>query len=325
MKGELKRILLSLILGVGIPWVVFGAAWELRAWEPEAAQTLPSEEVTHPTAPKETIPVLLEDGTVGHMELDAYLTGVLLKELPANFEEQAKMAQAVVARTYALRTVERGIKHSPPAICTKSRCCQAYISVEEYLASGGSMEAVISARLAVENTAGWVLTYEGKLIDATYFSCSGGKTEDALAVWGSDIPYLQSVESPGEEHASHYTDTVSYTSEAFQQALGVTLPGRANSWFGEMTYTQGGGVDTVVIGGSTYKGTTLRTLLGLRSTAFTLTATADSVVITTKGFGHRVGMSQYGADAMAAAGSSWEEILKHYYRGAEIDKRGDLG
>lgn len=326
MRAELKRIFVALLLGVGLPWVVFGAAWEwIGPKEPSAVQTVPTTLPSEPEVPAAVIPVRLEDGSTVDMDLTEYLTGVLLQELPASFEEAAKMAQAVVARTYALRTVDKAIKHSPAAVCTSSVCCQAYISVKEYLQTGGSQEAVKQARQAVLATAGQVLTYGGALIDATYFSCSGGQTEDALAVWGSDIPYLQSVPSPGEEHAAYYTDTVSYTAEAFQAALGVSLSGTANSWFGKITYTQGGGVDTITIGEAIYQGTQLRKLLGLRSTAFTVTATADSVVITTRGFGHRVGMSQYGADAMAASGSTWQEILAHYYQGAVIDKMGDLG
>ncbi len=326
MHKELKTVLLALLLGVGLPWIVFGAAWELMDTEPgKLAATDPAVEFGREEAAKETIPVLMEDGSVVCMELEEYLTGVLLKEIPAEFEREAKMAQAVVARTYALRTVQKQIKHTPGAVCTSPMCCQGYISADAYLSSGGGAEAILLARQAVQDTRGYVLTYGDALIDATYFSCSGGYTEDALAVWGSDIPYLRSVESPGEEHASHFTDTVSFTAEAFQQALGVQLSGSANSWFGQIQYTQGGGVELLYIGGTPYKGTTLRKLLGLTSTAFTVTATASSVVITTRGFGHRVGMSQYGADAMAVKGSSWQEILLHYYQGAKIDKTEDMG
>ena len=326
MKKELKSIFWALLLGAVIPWGIFGAAWELT-YEPGPVPEL-TEPTQHPTQPERqeaVIAVLGQDGNIADMDLSDYLTGVLLKELPGDFEMNAKMAQAVVARTYALRTAAKGVKHPPGAVCVSASCCQGYVSVEEYLARGGSLQTVLEARMAVKQTEGIVLTYGSELIDATYFSCSGGKTEPALAVWGSDIPYLQSVESPGEEHAAHYTDTVSYTSQAFQDALGVQLAGTAHSWFGPVTYTQGGGVQSMYIGGEEYSGTALRSLLGLRSTAFTVTATADSVVITTRGFGHRVGMSQYGADAMAAGGSTWQEILLHYYSGAVIDKTEDLG
>lgn len=114
---------------------------------------------------------------------------------------------------------------------------------------------------------------------------------------GNGVPYLQAVASPGEEKAAHYTDTVRFSAGAFQDALGVKLSGSPGSWFRDVTYTDGGGVDTIVIGGTSYKGTDLRSALGLRSTAFSISTTEDTVTITTRGYGHRVGMSQYGADA----------------------------
>ena len=124
--------------------------------------------------------------------------------------------------------------------------------------------------------------------------------------------------SPGEEKAAYYTDTVRFSAEAFQDALGVRLSGSPGGWFRDVTYTDGGGVDTIVIGGTSYSGTFLRSLLGLRSTAFSISTGEDTITITTKGYGHRVGMSQYGADAMAVTGSTWPEILAHYYPGTTL-------
>jgi stage II sporulation protein D len=178
---------------------------------------------------------------------------------------------------------------------------------------------------AVLGTSGEVLTYAGVLADATYFSCSGGRTEDAAAVWGSDIPYLQAVDSPGEEGASVYTDTMYFTADEFQSALGQTLSGSPKSWLGAMTRSDGGGVATMMIGGKSYTGVQLRSLLGLNSTAFTMEVKDGNIVVTTKGKGHRVGMSQYGADAMAVTGSTYEQILQHYYQGTVIDKMDRLG
>ena len=137
-------------------------------------------------------------------------------------------------------------------------------------------------------------------------------------MWGADFPYLRAVDSPGEEAAPHDTDTVTFTPQAFQNALGRSLSGSPGTWFGPVTYTDGGGVDTMVIAGEVYGGTQLRSLLSLRSTAFTVAATDTQITVTTKGYGHRVGMSQYGADAMAATGSSYAEILAHYYPGTEL-------
>ena len=172
-----------------------------------------------------------------------------------------------------------------------------------------------------------MVTYEGELIEATYFSCSGGRTEDAVAVWGAEVPYLQSVSSPGEENSSDYMKTVTMSAGEFAAAFDG-LSGTPGTWIGKITYTNGGGVATIEIGGTEYKGTTVRQKLKLRSTAFVITIVGSSVSITTKGFGHRVGLSQDGAEAMAVGGSDYAEILAHYYPGTKlqgIDNIGALG
>jgi stage II sporulation protein D len=252
------------------------------------------------------------------MELDTYLVGVLLGEMPAYFETDALRAQAVVARTYAMRHHLLQDKHPGGAVCTDPGCCQAYVSETVYMQQGGAPADVEKIRKAVTDTAGWVLTYEGQLIDATYFSCSGGRTEDAVAVWGSNVAYLQAVDSPGEEMATHHTDTVTFTAEEFADRLDADLYGAPADWFQETTYTDGGGVKTMKICGTAYSGTQLRKLLGLRSTAFSVSVTKSSITIRTSGYGHRVGMSQYGAQAMALRGSTYEQILRHYYSGTEV-------
>jgi len=311
MKKQWAELLLTLILGIGAPWLILGTgAALLQRQEPTQETIVLNQPASH------RIQVLTENGEQ-QLQLEEYLTGVLLRELPASFAMEAKKAQAIVARTYAMR-VTAGSKHDG-CVCTDSGCCQGYWDPEDYLESGGKLSAVEEAREAAVQTVDTVLTYDGELIDATYFSSSGGRTEDAMAVWGADIPYLQSVESPGEESAAHHTDTVVFTPREFENALGRDLSGSAGSWFGETVLTQGGGVETMIIGGKSYQGTELRKLLGLRSTAFTVTATPDTITIVTKGFGHRVGMSQYGAQAMALDGSTCEEILEHYYQNCTID------
>ena len=276
------------------------------------------------------IPVLKEDGEVEKLDLDTYLTGVILTEMPASFQVDALMAQAVVARTYALRCYDGKGKHDSAAVCTDSACCQGYCSGEDYVRQGGKAADVKKVSSAVRMTKNLVLTYQDELIDATYFSCSGGSTEDAVAVWGTDIPYLRATDSPGEEGASHYTDSIAYTSEELLERLELEPIGDLESWFGEVEYTSGGGVDEMEICGITFRGTELRKRLDLRSTAFTVTVDGDTVTFHTRGYGHRVGMSQYGADAMADSGSNFEEILYHYYRGTQlqqyiIDKKEAVG
>ncbi|MBQ8834959.1 MAG: stage II sporulation protein D [Oscillospiraceae bacterium] len=324
MRPLWKDILISLFMGMVVPWMVLNFAAALLEEEPEIPETLPQVQETVPETVHLPMLLRLSDGSTREMDMDDYLVRVVLAEMPASFETEALKAQAVVARTYTRRAYTTGGKHGDGSICTDPACCQAYITEADYLAKGGTEESIEKIKAAVAASSGYVLTYEGALIEATYFSCSGGRTEDAAAVWGTDYPYLQSVESPGEENAAHYTDTISYDAERLEALLGLD-----SSRLGAVTYTEGGGVDTIVIGGTEFKGTELRRLLGLRSTAFTLTREGDTITITTKGYGHRVGMSQYGADAMAVSGSSFEEILAYYYQGTqlirlEIDESGEM-
>lgn len=320
MKPFWKDVLFSCVMGLIIPWMILSVGVAMFDSQP------PSEEPTvaqiHQEKPETLIPVLTAEGVV-EMELDSYLTGVVLAEMPASFEPEAHKAQAVVARTYTMRAHQGKAKHEGASVCTDSACCQGYVSEQDYLERGGTAESVEKIRAAVTATSGYVLTYEGELIEATYFSCSGGMTEDAVAVWGTDVPYLQSVSSPGEENATHYTDTAAFTADEFRAALGKDFAGTPKEWDIKMTYTAGGGVDTMEICGKEYEGTELRKLLGLRSTAFSIEAHEDTVIITTRGFGHRVGMSQYGADAMAASGSEYPEILAHYYQGTVLERLPD--
>ena len=325
MKKLCTEILTAAFLGLVVPWMLLNAV------------TRPVSEVQESSAPAQNqstiqeflIPVLMPDGSFQRMKLDTYLTNVVLAEMPNEFEPEAQKAQAVVARTYALRAYESGTKHPGGAICTESSCCQGYLSKEEYLTKGGTEAGYAKIEAIVAATSGQVLTYNGQLIEATYFSSSGGRTEDALAVWGSDVPYLRATDSPEEAYLDRTLATVTFTAEEFSTALGISLSGAPASWLGPVTHTAGGGIDTMVIGGVTYKGTTLRQLLGLRSTAFTITAIGNHITVTTRGYGHRVGMSQYGAEAMAVQGHTYQEILAHYYQGTSltdwIDNTTNLG
>lgn len=336
MDREWLRIFAVVALGMLLPQLVVGIGSRQHTLQTEPAETTrPAESVAHQNTEEMTfaqisaqpvfIPVVTGENQVEQMDLEEYIRGVVLAEMPASFEEEALKAQAVAARTYALRHQMRGDKHEDGAVCTQSSCCQAYLTDEDYLTKRGNRENWEKVAGAVEATAGLVLTYEGVLADTTYFACSGGRTEDAEAVWGADIPYLQAVDSPGEENAKAYEQTVFFTGERIMELLGRDLTGHPADWLGNVTQTDGGGVATIVIGGITYSGTQLRKLLGLNSTAFTVKAEEDGLSFTTRGKGHRVGMSQYGADAMAVLGSRFEEILAHYYPGTVIDKMENMG
>ena len=304
-----------------LPWVLVNAVYRTHSDKPEAAAVRETGISTNANSIEdnsaETIKVAVIDdhGIQYEEELDEYLIGVLLCEMPMSFDIEALKAQAVVSRTYVLRLQGFGTKHDG-AVCKSPGCCQGYCDPETYLTGGGTTESVEKARKAVEETEGLVLTYGGNLIDATYFSCSGGMTEAALAVWGSDIPYLQATKSPGEEAAAHYMDTQAFSVSDFLSLL--HLEQNRYLTISNITYTAGGGVDTIDINGVTFNGTQVRSMLSLRSTAFLITAVGETVTVTTKGFGHRVGMSQYGAEAMAKQGSTYTQILAHYYSGTEL-------
>lgn len=326
MKTLAKQIMQAFFMGVVVPGLVLGSVIRFdtggREMPLETEQTTSAtlETTQHIQITGKIIPVLQENNEIINMELEEYLCGVVLAEMPADFEIEAMKAQAVVARTYALRRYESGTKHPQGAICTNPSCCQGYLSQEAFLEKGGEQAGIFKVRSAVLETAGQVITYDGELIEATYFSCSGGTTEDALAVWGNDVPYLRSTDSPGEEEAVHYTDTVTFTPEDVESALGVQFTGGPEEWFGMVTRTNGGGVAQMEIAGRIFTGVELRALLNLRSTDFTVEASENAVTIVTRGFGHRVGMSQYGADAMAVSGSGYEEILTHYYQGTVLEQ-----
>ncbi|MBP3660384.1 MAG: stage II sporulation protein D [Oscillospiraceae bacterium] len=310
-----KQLLLSFLAGLALPLLLaclFRQTPRVGDVESESISPAPA---AYDAAV--TLTVLNRSGNLQQMTLEDYLLGVVLAEMPASFEPEALKAQAVVARTYTCKRMEGG-KHDAAAVCMDPGCCQGFRAPADYLDEGGKQTAVDKVRSAVKSTDGQVLHYDGSLIDATYFSCSGGSTEDAVAVWGQDVPYLRAVDSPGEEDAPRFTDSVSFTSSEFAGKLGLSDQGDPASWFGAVRYTEGGGVDTMVIRGKTFTGTRLRSALGLRSTAFSVSVDGKTITVTTRGFGHRVGMSQYGAQAMAQSGSSCAEILAHYYTGAEL-------
>lgn len=306
MRPLLKDILAAIWLGIVIPGIVLQAAvlMEPRQEPPAAAAE---------TQPEELPTVLLQppEGQAQSLSLPDYLTGVVLGEMPASFHPEALKAQTVAAGTYVRKALQTG-KHGG-SVCGESGCCQAYLAPEDYTGTPEDLEKV---RTAVRAVWQYALVYEDELIEAVYFSCSGGQTEAAVAVWGADFPYLQSVESPGEEAARYHTDSTVIPQGEFLRLL--NLPEASELHFGEPKLTEGGGVEALEICGKTFTGTQLRTLLNLRSTAFTLETAGEYVRISTRGWGHRVGMSQYGANAMAQTGHTWQQILGHYYPGTTL-------
>ena len=277
-----------------------------------------------------TLRVLQKDGTVEAMPMSDYLWRVVAAEMPAAFEPDALRAQAVCARTYSLWKLNAKSHEADGAdICADSSCCQAYIPPEDaaqrWAENNGAYTAKIAA--AVADTDGQVLTYGGELIQAVFFSSASGSTADAAEVWGRSLPYLVPVDSPEGDEVPNYRSTVTLTADDVKKlaegaGLGCDLSGEPSTWFQNLTRTASGRVAEVELGGVALSGGAARNLFSLRSACFDVSEAEGSFTFSVTGYGHGVGMSQYGANAMAKAGSGWQEILRHYYTGAELQTGG---
>ena len=296
----------------------------LRQGKEEAQPVVPAQELTLPDSGRHL--TVLQDGELVDMELNEYLWGVVAAEMPASFEQEALKAQAVAARTYALNKAGHAANHPEADLCTDYTCCQAWIARDTALSNWGENAAAYADKItrAVAETNNEVILYEGSLISALFHSSSGEGTQDAEAVWGNSVPYLQSVPSPEGEEVPNYHSEVILTAQACREAILAACPeavleGEPTNWFGPVTPDTGGSVGTIVLGGVTVSGAQARQIFGLRSANFTVEPTAEAVTFQVTGFGHGVGMSQYGANAMAADGSSYLDILQHYYTGVTVD------
>lgn len=271
------------------------------------------------------VTVLLDDG-LHWMRLNYYLYGVVAGEMPASFPEEALKAQAVAARTYTLyKQAHQNSAHPQAEVCGNSACCKAYASEQALRARWGDQYAqnAICIRKAVDATDTQIITYEDQPILAVFHSTSSGKTERSADVWGEDLPYLQSVKSSGEEASPRYEATVELSAEECKKILlaeypDMKLSSSAKNWFKSLKRSDAGGVTSIKVGGVTLTGGRMRKLFGLNSSNFTISATRKTITIKTKGYGHGVGMSQYGARALALQGADCGAILRWYYQGVSI-------
>ena len=267
---------------------------------------------------------LLLDGEIRELPLEEYLVGVLAGEMPASFAPEALKAQAVAARTFALYCAA-GHKHADADVCGDPGCCQAWLDEERLrLNWGGDYEQNLARlRAAAAQTAGEYLSYEGQPVFAAFHSSSAGATEASGAIW-NPRPYLVSVPSPeNADTVPRYISRLLCAPLDFRDTLLAAHPeadlsGEPESWLGPVEHDESGRVASVTLGGVPIKGTELRTLFSLRSTAFTLVYGAKGFCFTVTGSGHGVGMSQYGAEVMARDGADYREILAHYYPGTVL-------
>lgn len=259
--------------------------------------------------------------------MDEYLYGVVSAEMPANYEIEALKAQAIVARTYTAYKISKGSKHGDADICDDSKCCQAWISKESRFEKWNEADRANNwdkITTAVNETAGKIITYNGEPINAFFHSSSGGITETAANVWGGgDYPYLQSVETTGEDVYTQYASTVTLTKEEVLQKIQDTHPEVVIDWNTEnpiqiTEYTESGRVKTVQFGNVSMAGVEARTIFGLKSAKFSIEV-SENVTFNVTGYGHGVGLSQTGADAMAKIGFTAEQIINHYYTDVKIE------
>lgn len=336
MKKTLLMSWLALLIALGLPWLRLGAPM------PETAQTVAPTSVPAPPAPETSPPptpepqplraappapetvTVLTDGGVETMDLQDYLVGVVAAEMPASFPAEALKAQAVAARSYALYCA-RSAKHGQAQVCTDPGCCQAWQSDWQLRDKWGeSYEANLARiRAAVEATAGQYLAYEGQAAFAAFHSSSAGATEACGAIW-SDVPYLISVSSPETaDTVPNYVSRVQCLPLDLRDTLLSVCPeadftGSPESWLGPEERDESSRVASLTLGGVPFSGAQLRSLFGLRSTAFTLSLEEGLFTFTVTGFGHGVGMSQYGAKTLAEEGSDYAAILAHYYPGTDL-------
>lgn len=261
-----------------------------------------------------------------------YIKGVVAAEMPIEFHAEALKAQAVAAHTYALRQIDEQLKNPDPELngaylSTDYTKFQAYISTADLKIKWGKDFDLNYKKLSdcVGGVIDEVLTYENAPIAAAFHSISGGKTESAKNVWGQDISYLLPVESTGDELSPSYENIKTLTDQEVAFALSQKYPeikfpkDRAN-WFELLKRSDSNTITEMKVGSVTTTGKEIRELLKLKSANFSVDYKEPNFTFTTSGYGHGVGMSQYGADYMARQGSDYKQILLHYYSGVSLER-----
>lgn len=309
-KYVLFYLALAIFLFVALPWLLLGGSSNLGSMQ---------------LGESPNIRVLI-DGQVEEMEVERFLVGVVAAEMPAAFPEAALAAQAIAARSYIyahspLNEAGDGSRHEGAAVCDDPACCQAYRTEAEMRESWGENMAEYLAKIetAVAETHGQILTYDGQVAEAPYSSTCGGQTEDVSSLWGSERPWLKSVECKWDQESPSYESEAEFS--LAEAAALLSLSEEAVAAAAVQEKTASGRVATVDFGGNEKSANSLRELLGLKSTDFTMQVADGQIHFSVHGYGHGVGLCQYGAGGMAKEGYSYADILKHYYSGIQIECR----
>ena len=262
-------------------------------------------------------------GKISEISADDYIFGVLAAEMPALYEEEALKAQAVAAYTFACYK-KLSAKDRKYDISTDYTVDQAYKTEEDARKGWGDNadKYVEKLKNVVKETRGIVVTYKGDIALTAYHSLSSGRTESAKDVWGKEVPYLVPVECAGDMIADNYLKKFEFSTQEFSEKLKslCDFSGEPQSWIGKSKCTDSGSVIEIDICKKSLAGSKVRQALELPSCCFDISLSNDTFIVTTRGYGHGVGMSQNGANVLAKQGSNYEEILTWFYSNCTLEK-----
>ncbi len=306
----IKKILLFSFLIIFIPYVV-------------VTIFIRDDEITFNFSSNSIVRVYREkEKKIDRVPIEEYVIGVLAGEMPVSFELEALKAQAVAARSYVMKQVEKNSKKNYDVVDTVLN--QVYLD-KEYLQTvwkSSYSSKINKIRLAVLSTKGEYISYKGKVAEAMFFSTSPGKTENSEDVFLSKVNYLRSVDSHWDEISPVYTSIYTFNLKEFYDKLSLKFSENLNIKVVETTST--GRIKKIKINGQIFTGKDIVSRLKIKSTYFEIIPDKEKIVIKSKGYGHGVGMSQYGANGMAKEGYNYKEILNHYYTGIEIKNYNDV-
>lgn len=267
------------------------------------------EEPIKETRKELTVTIYRNNGSILNLDLEDYLIGVVGAEMPASFDIEALKVQAIISRTYALKSIEIGRK------LTDTVATQVFLDNDELRLKWGNdfNKYYNKIKEAVSSTKDIAIYYDNKYIDALFFASSNGITEDSKYVWGNSIPYLKSVDSSWDKNTTSYLRTIEKDLDNVLSILGI------NSFtYNIISRDDSGRVAKILVDDKEYSGVEFRNLLGLRSADFDIEVNDNKITFTTRGYGHGVGLSQYGANELAKRGYNYKDIIKHYYTGVEV-------
>lgn len=267
-------------------------------------------------------------GNIEELSFDDYLYGVVAAEMPASYNIEALRSQAIVARTYTMYQSLNNPKHENANVCDNSNCCQAWISKENRFSRWEeNMRETYWKKIiqSVDSTSGKYISYQGLPINALFHSNSGGQTELPINVWGGSFPYLQSVQTSGEESYSSYSSEITISKDELVQKMlekynNFQINFNSSDCIQILELTESNRIKNIKIGNINLSGVEVRKIFGLKSAMFSFSIDENNIKFNVKGYGHGVGLSQSGSDALANQGYSYEEIVYHYYNRSRIKK-----